>query len=88
LTPPTLTPQGRKRIQQVVGALLYYGRTIDGTIMAAISSLASQQATATEYTEAKLIQLLNYCATQPDATIRYRVSDMILNIHSDAGYLN
>jgi hypothetical protein len=74
----------------VVGALLYYGRAIDGTIMTVISSLASQQATAkaTEDTEAKLIQLLNYCATNSDATIRYRASNMILNIHSDAGYLN
>jgi hypothetical protein len=88
LDSPTLTPQGRKRIQQVVGTLLYYGRAIDGTIITAISSLASQQATATEDTKAKLIQLLNYCATHPDATIRYRASDMILNIHSDAGYLN
>jgi hypothetical protein len=88
LDSPSLTPQGRKRIQQVVGALLYYGRAIDGTIMTAISSLASQQATATEDTEAKLTQLLNYCSTHPDATIRYHASDMILNIHSNAGYLN
>jgi hypothetical protein len=55
--------------------------------MTAISNLASQQATATEDMEAKLIQLLNYCATHPNATIRYRASYMILNIHSDAGYL-
>jgi hypothetical protein len=85
---PTLTPQGKQRIQQVVVALLYYGRAIDGTIMTAISSLASQQATATEDTDAKLIQLLNYCATHPDATIRYHASDMILDIHFDSGYLN
>jgi hypothetical protein len=65
LDSPSLTPQGRKQIQQVIGALLYYGRAIDGTIMTAISSLASQQATATEDTEAKLTQLLNYCSTHP-----------------------
>jgi hypothetical protein len=72
----------------VVGALLYYGRAIDSTIMTAIGSLTSQPATATEDNEAKLIHLLNYCATHPDATICYSASDMILNIHSDAGYLN
>jgi hypothetical protein len=88
LDSPTLAPWGRKRIQQVVGTLLYYGRTIDGTIITAISSLASQQTTAMGDTEAKLTQLLNYCSTHPDATIRYHASDMILNIHSDAGYLN
>jgi hypothetical protein len=56
--------------------------------MMAISSLALQQATETEDTEAKMIQLLNYCATHPGATIRYRASDMILNINSNTGYLN
>jgi hypothetical protein len=85
LNSPTLTPQGKKIIQQVVGALLYYGRAIDRKIMTAVSSFASQQAAATEDTEAKIIQLLNYCATHPDATICYRASDVILNIHSDAG---
>jgi hypothetical protein len=38
----------------VVGALLYYGRAIDGMLMTSISSLASQQATAKEDTKAKL----------------------------------
>jgi len=34
-----------------------------------------------------LTQLLNYCATHPDACIRYHASDMILWAHSDASYL-
>jgi hypothetical protein len=56
--------------------------------MAAISSLDSQQATSTDETFTKLFQLLNYCTTHPNATIRYHASDTILNIHSDTGYLN
>jgi hypothetical protein len=39
---PTLAPEGEKRIQQVIGALLYYARSVDPALMAAISSLASQ----------------------------------------------
>jgi hypothetical protein len=39
---PTLAPEGGKRIQQVAGALLYYARAVDPTIMADISSLESQ----------------------------------------------
>jgi hypothetical protein len=85
---PTLAPAGKKRTHQVVGTLLYYARVADPTLMTAISSLASQQATATEYTGTTLLQLLNYCATHPKAKLRYHVSDMILNIHLDAGYLN
>jgi hypothetical protein len=34
------------------------------------------------------VHFLNYGATHPDATLRYRASDMILHIHSDAAYLN
>ena len=34
------------------------------------------------------IQLLNYAATHPNATIRYHASDMILHIVSDASYLS
>jgi hypothetical protein len=56
---PTLAPEGGKRIQPVVGALLYYARAVDPTLMAAIGSLASQQATSTEDTSTKLLQLLN-----------------------------
>ena len=32
--------------------------------------------------------LLDYLATHPDATIRYYPSNMILNVHSDASYMN
>jgi hypothetical protein len=33
-------------------------------------------------------QLLDYCATQEEAIITYLASKMILNVHSDAGYLH
>ena len=37
----------------------------------------------------KLIQhLLDYCPTNPNATIRYKPSYMILKMHSDASHLS
>ena len=33
-------------------------------------------------------QFLNYAATKEPAVTTYRASDMVLAIHSDAGYLN
>ena len=33
-------------------------------------------------------QLLDYLASQEEAVLTYRASDMILAVHSDAGYLN
>ena len=35
-----------------------------------------------------VVHLLNYCATHPDAVLRYRASNMILCVHSDASYLS
>ena len=35
-----------------------------------------------------ITQLLNYCASHPDAMIRYHASDMILHVESDASYLS
>ena len=69
-----------KAIQQVVGGVLYYARAVDSTVLPALSSIASEQATATEMTEKKATQLLNYLATHSKAVVRYYASDMILNI--------
>jgi hypothetical protein len=49
-----------------------------------INGIATDQTKATGKTKGATNQLLDYLATQPDATIRYHASDMILHIHSDA----
>jgi hypothetical protein len=76
------------RTQQVLGTLIYWEISFNPTNIPAISALASEQATATETTVKKLTQLVNYCATNPNATIQYAASDMVLHIHSDASYLS
>ena len=37
-----------KAIQQVVGGVLYYARAVDSTVLPALSSIASEQASATK----------------------------------------
>ena len=61
---------------------------VDSTLLHALNSLASEQAKATENTKAEMLHLLNYCATHPEATVRFKASDMILKVHSDASYLS
>ena len=78
----------KKRIQQIIGMILYYARAIDLTSLPGLSGIASKQAEATKNTERRAAQMLDYLATHPDATVRYEASDMILNIHSDASYLS
>jgi hypothetical protein len=70
----------KKFIQQVVGNLLFYGRAVDATILVALSSLASAQATPTKDTMQRTCHLLNYVATHPDAILTYAKSNMILGI--------
>jgi hypothetical protein len=87
-TSTALSVDGRKRIQRGFGLLFYYGQAVDSTMLTAISALASQQSIATNDTNLKLLQLLNYAASHPDTSMHYSASEMILNIHSDDGYLN
>ena len=75
-------------VQQVIGGCLYYGRSVDDTILPALSATASEQSNTTENTEKKVLKLLNYLATHPEANVRFHASDMVLNIHSDASYLS
>ena len=72
----------------VIGTCLSYDRASDCTILRAISSIASTQAKATEETEQRVKQLLDYLFTLPNAKVRFYVSKMILNVHSDASHLS
>eukprot|EP00804_Cyclotella_cryptica_P022287 CCRYP_018106-RA/>CCRYP_018106-RA protein AED:0.35 eAED:0.38 QI:0/0/0/1/0/0/3/0/579 len=81
-----LDSNGQKRIQQIVGALLYYARAVDNTILLSLSAIASEQAHPTQLTQKRCQQLLDYCASHLDAVVCFKASDMVLNIHSDASY--
>ena len=79
---------GLKRVQQIVGSLLFYARAEGNTILVCLSAIASEQANPMQLTKQQCDQLLDYCANNPDATVRYKASKMVLNIHSDASYLS
>ena len=57
-------------------------------ILLALSDIPSEEANPTEKTTKRVCQLLDYMATHPEAKIRFRASDMVLNVHSDASYLS
>ena len=75
-------------VQQVVGSLLYYALAVDCTLLVALGEIASSQSAPTQDTMKKLTWLLNYVASNPNASIRYEASDMCLHVHSDASYLS
>ena len=84
---PVLPAKEITRIQQVVGTLLYYARAIDSTMHVALGAIASAQMKGTKATAIAVTQLLNYCSSHPEATVRFYASEMVLMVHSDASYL-
>ena len=57
-------------------------------MLAALSSIASNQAEPTEETMDNIKLLLDYAARNQDAILTYQASDMVLIVHSNASYLS
>ena len=74
-------------MQSIIGSLLYYARALDYTILPALNTISSQQASPTDTTLHHCHTLLDYVASHPNTILRFYASDMILAIDSDAAYL-
>ena len=85
---PPLDKEGKKLVQQITGKFLYLARGVDSTLLTPLSAIAAQQSEPSERTMQQAEQLLDYIASQEDAVITYNASDMVLAVHSDAGYHN
>ncbi len=76
------------RLQSIVGKFLYSARAVDSSMLVPLSSLAAAQTKGTQQTAKALAQLLDYAATHPEPKVRFKASDMVLWIDSDASYLS
>ena len=86
-TTPPLTSEGTTNTQQTVGDTLYYGQTVDNTILAAVGEITSTQSKPTLRTQTQANKLLDYLSTHPNANICFHASEMKLFIEGDAAYL-
>ena len=83
-----IPPPRQRRIQAVVGSLLYYARAIDGTLLPALNEISAKQANPTIATEKKVDHLLSFVQHHhKNVKLRFHASDMCLHIDSDAAYL-
>ena len=87
-TTATLSDKEINIVEQVCGIFFYYGIAIYITILPWLSDISSEQPKTTENTGKHVTKLLNYVATNPDAQLQYKASDMQLAIHSDESYLS
>jgi hypothetical protein len=67
---------------------LFLAWAINGGLLPALSSLASQQAKPTEKTMELCKNFFSFMAMQEEAILTYRASKMVLAIHSNASYLS
>ena len=84
---PLLPPPERRRLQSIVGSLLYYGRALEYPILPALNDISREQSEPMVRTMKKATRVLDYVSTYNTAFIRYHASPMILNVDSDAAYL-
>ena len=59
------------KVQQVVGSIIYYARTVELTALMPLSTIATEQAKAMGHTIEMMEQLLDYMASNPVATMRF-----------------
>ena len=82
-----LTQDEVRTIQKITGKFLFYARAIDATMLHALNDIATQTVNGTQSTMDAVKYFLNYCACNPDTSIMYRASDMVLRVDSDGAYL-
>ncbi len=87
-TSELLSKENKMYIQDVIGTFPYYARCVDSSMLPALGTLATQQATLTKNTMKKIKQFLDYVSTNPNAVVTYHASNMVLAGHSDASFLS
>ena len=86
-TTPLLPLPLIKFIQRTTGKFLFFARAVDNTLLHALNNIATATVNGTEATLKATKHFLNYVASNPNASIQFCASDMILQVHSDAAYL-
>ena len=84
---PELNPTNSNTVQQFVGKFLYYAHAVYHTIISSLNTMKAQKSKSTQEIATKVVQLLNYAATHPEAITRYHAGVMTLYLHSDESFL-
>ena len=84
-----LSPAQLLRLQEIVGVFRFPAEAVDSTLLMPVSAL-STDCNNVPHPELhrRTKHFLDYVASHPDATLKFRASDMILWAHTDASYLS
>ena len=62
-----MSKEEKKHVQQALGTFLHCAYMVDGTMLTALSAIASEQAAPTKNALKKVAQFLDCAAAHPDA---------------------
>ena len=82
-----LDKKATKIIQYIVGTMFYYSQSVNPTMIRKINKISRVQSWPTRDIEEKSRMLLDSATTYPNAIFRYKASDMVLHVDSDAAYI-
>eukprot|EP00957_Ditylum_brightwellii_P206537 15348904-Ditylum_brightwellii.AAC.1 len=83
----SLDKKATQEIQAIVGTFLYYGRTIDSTILPTLNKISADQAKPTTNMAKQSTMLLDYLSTYPNAVLCFFAGSIQLHVNSNAAYL-
>ena len=83
-----LQPAEIKRLQEIVGVMLYYARAVDGTMLPAVNYIGSRQARPTQRVMDDAMRLMAYAAAFPNNELVFTACDMILYGQADCSFLS
>ena len=70
-----------------MGTLIYYGLSLDPTMLLAVNEIPKLQSKSTEKKNKNTDIILDYASNYPNTSIQYHASEMVLHIDSYAAYL-
>ena len=85
---PYLTSDNGTLVQQIVRTFLYYAMVVNNIMLVTLGSIATQQSQPTTKALDQSFILFNYAVSNPNVSICYRASDMMLYTHIDPSYLS
>jgi hypothetical protein len=87
-TTSPLSPAELKKVQDIVGILLYNARTVNPTLLAALSSIAAQEIQLQTSHGRCMSPTTQLRCNQSQRRLTYHACDMILAVHTDTFYLS
>ena len=85
---PEINTDVVRNVQKLVETFFYYAHAVEPTILVTLNTVADEQSKRTQETAKKVVQLINYVDTHPEAITLYHSSVITLHMHHNRSFLS